>query len=155
MKEIKTKDAVGHVISHDITQIIPGEIKDVLFKKGHVVREEDIEALMKVGKMNLFVFENDESMVHENDAATVLADIVAPEDMPRSIVKEGKIEISAPADGVIRIDKQKLNALNSFDDIMVATGESTHAVIDSNHRPVVLKRAWPELFELLKRYSDI
>ena len=121
MKEIKTKDAVGHVISHDITQIIPGKIKDVLFKKGHVVREEDIEALMKVGKMNLYVFENDGTVIHENEAASMLADIVAPDDMARSAVKEGKIEISAPVSGVLRVNKEKLNALNSFDDIMVAT----------------------------------
>ena len=121
MKEIRTRDAVGHVISHDITQIIPGKTKDVLFKKGHVIREEDIEPLMKVGKMNLFVFENDGTVIHENEAAEILAGIVASEEMHRSVVKEGKIEVFAPFDGVLRVDKQKLFVLNSFDDIMIAT----------------------------------
>ena len=42
MREIRTEDAVGHILCHDITQIIKGQKKGVLFKKGHIVREEDI-----------------------------------------------------------------------------------------------------------------
>ena len=68
MKVIKTEDAVGHVLCHDITQIIKGVTKDAVFKKGHVVREEDIPVLLSVGKENLYVWENDETMMHENDA---------------------------------------------------------------------------------------
>ena len=71
MKVIKTEDAVGHVLCHDITQIIKGVTKDAVFKKGHVVREEDIPVLLSVGKENLYVWENDETMMHENDAAQV------------------------------------------------------------------------------------
>ena len=58
MKEIRTEDAVGHVLCHDITQIIKDEKKGVLFKKGHIVREEDIPALLSVGKEHLYVWEN-------------------------------------------------------------------------------------------------
>ena len=57
MKVIKTEDAVGHVLCHDITQIIKGVTKDAVFKKGHVVREEDIPVLLSVGKENLYVWE--------------------------------------------------------------------------------------------------
>ena len=39
MKLIKTEDAVGHVLCHDITQIIKGVTKDAVFRKGHVVKE--------------------------------------------------------------------------------------------------------------------
>lgn len=56
MKEIRTEEAVGHVLCHDITQIIKDEKKGVLFKKGHVVKEEDIPALLSVGKEHLFVW---------------------------------------------------------------------------------------------------
>ena len=49
MKEIRTEDAVGHILCHDITQIIKDEKKGVLFKKGHVVKEEDIPLLLSVG----------------------------------------------------------------------------------------------------------
>ena len=48
MKEINTKDAVGHVLCHDITQIVKDKVKGVAFKKGHVVKEEDIEIAIKL-----------------------------------------------------------------------------------------------------------
>ena len=121
MKEIKTQDAVGHIISHDITRIVPGGEKGVAFKKGHVVREEDIPALLKIGKSHLFVWENDGTVLHENEAAALLADFVAGEGFLRGEVKEGKIEIFADRSGVLRVDKEKLSVLNGFDDVMVAT----------------------------------
>ena len=53
MKLIKTENAVGHVLCHDITRIIPGKEKGPVFKKGHIVREEDIPVLLSCGKENL------------------------------------------------------------------------------------------------------
>ena len=41
MKLIRTEEAVGHVLCHDMTQIIPGKYKDARFRKGHIVTEED------------------------------------------------------------------------------------------------------------------
>ncbi|MBP5772462.1 MAG: molybdopterin-binding protein, partial [Eubacterium sp.] len=75
MKLVKTKDAVGHILCHDITQIIPGEFKGPVFKKGHIVKEEDIEVLLSVGKENLYVWENNENVLHEDEAAFILKDI--------------------------------------------------------------------------------
>ena len=69
MKLIQTVDAVGHVLCHDMTQIIRGEYKDARFRKGHVVREEDIPVLLSMGKEHLYVWEMNPNMVHENDAA--------------------------------------------------------------------------------------
>ena len=65
MKMIKTEDAVGHVLCQDITQIIKGVTKDAVFRKGHIVKEEDIPVLLSVGKEHLYVWENDENMLHE------------------------------------------------------------------------------------------
>ena len=53
MKKIETKDAVGHVICHDITIIVKDQIKDIAFRKGHIVREEDIPQLLSIGKDHL------------------------------------------------------------------------------------------------------
>ena len=55
MKLIRTQEAVGHVLCHDMTQIIPGVSKDARFRKGHVVREADIPVLLSMGKENLYV----------------------------------------------------------------------------------------------------
>ena len=77
MKTIKTEDAVGHVLCHDITQIIKGKKKDAVFRKGHIVEEKDIPVLLSLGKDNLYVFEKNENMMQENEAAFVLYDICA------------------------------------------------------------------------------
>ena len=75
MKCVKTKDAVGHVLCHDITQIIKDVKKGTAFRKGHVVTEEDIPVLLSLGKDNLYVWEKNEGMLHENEAADYLRDI--------------------------------------------------------------------------------
>ena len=72
MKLIKTVDAEGAVLCHDITQIIKGVTKDAVFRKGHIVTKEDIPVLLSVGKDQLYVWEKEEGMLHENDAAEVL-----------------------------------------------------------------------------------
>ena len=66
MKLMKTTEAVGQVLCHDMTQIIPDVTKDAVFRKGHIVREEDIPVLLSMGKENLFVWEMEPGMVHEN-----------------------------------------------------------------------------------------
>ena len=38
MKLMKTEDAVGQVLCHDITQIIKGVTKDAVFRKGGTCR---------------------------------------------------------------------------------------------------------------------
>lgn len=68
MKLIKTEDAVGHVLCHDMTQIIKGVTKDARFRKGHIVTEEDIPILLSMGKENLYVWEKNENMLHEDEA---------------------------------------------------------------------------------------
>ena len=128
MKLIRTEDAVGHVLCHDITQIIKGVTKDAVFRKGHVVREEDIPVLLSVGKEHLYVWEKNENMLHENEAAQVLYEICAGENMHGSDVKEGKIELIADVDGVLKIDKKHLLAVNSLGEMMIASRHGNFVV---------------------------
>ncbi len=121
MRLMRTEDAVGQVICHDITQIIKDVTKDAVFRKGHIIKEEDIPVLLSVGKDHIYVWENDETMMHENDAAEVLCAICKGDNMSRGGVKEGKIELAAECDGVFRIDRKKLMAVNSFGQMMIAT----------------------------------
>ena len=120
MKLMKTEEAVGQVLCHDITQIIRGVTKDAVFRKGHIIAEEDIPVLLSVGKDHIYVWENDETMMHENEAAEVLCAICKGENMSRGGVKEGKIELTAECDGVFKIDREKLKAVNSFGQMMIA-----------------------------------
>ena len=121
MKCIRTEDAVGHVLCHDMTQIIPGVSKGPRFRKGHIVTEEDIPVLLSMGKENLFVWELEPGFVHENDAAERLAALCGRENMAWSETKEGKIELKSEIDGVFLVDSERLFAVNSVDELMIAT----------------------------------
>ena len=121
MKVIKTEDAVGHVLCHDMTQIVPGKYKDARFRKGHIVTEEDIPVLLSMGKENLYVWEMKEGILHENDAADRMCAMCLSDGMTKSEVKEGKIEIRASVEGLFVVDTERLNAINSIDELMIAT----------------------------------
>ena len=121
MKEIRTEDAVGQILCHDITQIIKDEKKGVLFSKGHIVKEEDIPLLLSVGKEHLFVWEKKEGILHENEGADILYKICAGDSMHGTDVKEGKIELVADEDGVLKIRRDALLAVNSLGEMMIAS----------------------------------
>ncbi len=121
MKEIKTTDAVGAVLAHDITQIIKGVTKDAVFRKGHIVRKEDIPVLLSVGKDHLYVWENDPNLLHENDAAEILREICQGEHMHPTPVKEGKIELVADERGYFEVDVERMRMINSMGEMMIAS----------------------------------
>ncbi len=121
MQLVKTEDAVGMVLCHDITQIIKGVTKDAVFRKGHIIQPEDIPVLLSVGKDNIYVWENDDSMLHEDEAAEILCDMCMNEGMSASKPKEGKIELTAERDGLFLVDRERLRAVNSFGRMMIAT----------------------------------
>ncbi len=121
MKLIETKDAVGHVLCHDITRIVPGVVKDAAFCKGHIVTKEDIPLLLSMGKEHLYVWEKREGILHEDEAAGILRDICLGQHMSASAPKEGKIEIRAEADGLLKVDTKRLDAVNALGEMMIAT----------------------------------
>lgn len=121
MKLINTKDAVGTILCHDITQIIKGVSKGPAFRKGHVVTKEDIPVLLSLGKEQLYVWEQTPGMLHENDAAEVLCNICRGENIDCTKAKEGKIEFIAQCDGLFKVYKGGMKAINSFGQMMIAS----------------------------------
>ncbi len=128
MKQIKTVDAVGHILCHDLTRIVKDGMKGVAFKKGHIIKEEDIDTLLKMGKENLYVWESTPDMVHENDAAKVLAEICMGIGTLGSEVKEGKIDVFAGVDGLFTANTEKLLEINMQDELMIATRHNYYPV---------------------------
>ena len=108
MKEIKTEDAIGSVLCHDNTEIVKDQRKGPRFKKGHIIKEEDIEVLLNLGKEHLYVFEKDETMIHENDAAEILCNLCFNEYMKKSAISEGNIELTT-------IDNKNALAIHTSD----------------------------------------
>ena len=128
MKEIRTEDAVGQVLCHDMTQIIPGEYKGPRFRKGHIITEEDIPVLLSMGKEHIYIMELTRGRLHENDAAERLCALCLGEGMRRSEPSEGKIEIFADRPGLFRVDRNRLNMINAVEDVMIATRRGNTAV---------------------------
>lgn len=128
MRLVRTQDAVGHVLCHDMTQIVTGEgpdaprFKGPRFRKGHVVTADDVPVLLSMGKRSLYVWELEPGMVHEDDAAERMAALVAgPGTRTSGAPSEGKINVLADRDGVLLVDSARLAAVNAVDEVMVAT----------------------------------
>ncbi len=128
MKLIRTEDALGHVLCHDMTQIIKDKYKDARFRKGHVVTEEDIPVLLDMGKEHLYVWEMMPGMLHEDEGAARLAALCCGENMYLSEPKEGKIEVFAGHDGLFQVDRRRLDAVNAAGDVIIATRHGNTAV---------------------------
>ena len=109
MKLIKTQDAVGQVLCHDLTRIIPGVEKGPAFRKGHIVTEEDIPVLLSMGKQNLYIWEKSEGILHEDEAAEILYDMCKNDNIERSAeTKERSRKLIEDLETAHRIHQQTL-----------------------------------------------
>jgi molybdenum cofactor synthesis domain-containing protein len=127
-KSIPLEDAINTVLAHDITQIIPGEFKGPAFKKGHIIREEDIPRLLDMGKKNIYVVDLADGFIHENEAAERIANAVAGEGIKFSEPSEGRVNLLAINAGLLKIDSKTLLEINSIEDIVLATIHSNQQV---------------------------
>ena len=126
MKKINVRNAEGYELCHDITQILPGEFKGAKFLRGHIIRKEDIEVLISLGKENIFVIEEEDkekNLIHENDAAMFIVEKLNldKEFFEISNIREGKINITAKEDGILKIDINTLNKINKIGEIILVT----------------------------------
>ena len=139
MRLVATEDAVGHVLCHDMTQILPGgtdangnelpRYKGARFRKGHVVTAEDVPVLLSMGKAHLYVWQRRPGWLHEDEAARRMAALCVGEGCVASgEPREGKIGINAAHDGVFLVDSDRLLAVNSVDQVMVATRRGNFGV---------------------------
>lgn len=121
LKEVKVQDAVGMVLAHDLTQILPGTFKGRLFKKGHVIREEDIESLLNIGKEHIYILSLEAGFVHEDEAAKRMAEAVRGDNVELTEPHEGKVNIRSTIHGLAKIDREFVQAANAIDQIVVST----------------------------------
>jgi hypothetical protein len=121
MKKIKVENAIGTVLSHDITRIKRGEFKGPAYKKGYIIKEEDVSELRKLGKNYLYVMELGADQLHEDDAARRIAPAISGQGLAFSEPAEGKINISAEYAGLFKVNVDALLAVNRMENIIVAT----------------------------------
>lgn len=121
-KTVPVEQAVGMVLPHDITEIRPNDFKGRAFKKGHIVRSEDIEHLKRLGKEHIYVLTLGPDDIHENEAASVLAEALAGPGITISGEPvEGKLNLQAATDGLLKIDTEALYSFNLLGEVMAAT----------------------------------
>jgi len=121
MRKVNVERAVGMVLAHDITRIVPGKFKGVGFKKGHIVTKEDIPELLKLGKRSLFVMNLGNSRLHEDEAALRIARAISGEGLRWTDPSEGKSAIISERDGLLRVKPSALLRINRMGDIIVST----------------------------------
>lgn len=119
MKKVRVEDAVGRTLCHDITAMRDG-FKGAAFKRGHVIRKEDIEELKNIGKQHIFVWEEHAGEIHEEDAALRMSKMAPMEGTYKKGPSEGKILYFAKERGLFRVDTNLLRQINSIGDITIS-----------------------------------
>jgi molybdopterin biosynthesis enzyme len=155
LKVIPVEKAVGLPLAHDITEIVPGEHKGPVFRRGHVIRPEDVSKLLDVGKAHIYVMELEENELHEEDAARRLAKAAAGENLRLTDPSEGRVNLIADSPGLLKVDADLLYQFNSLGDLMMATLPSDRfvkkgeVVAGTRAIPVIVKE------ELIKRAESL
>lgn len=122
MEKVKVENAVGHIVSHDMTRIVAGSVKEVAFPKGHIIKESDIPLLKSMGKENVYIGCISEGSVHEEEAALRIATAAfSQDDFQISTLSEGKVNLLSKHDGIFCVDVEKLNFINEIDHVTLCT----------------------------------
>lgn len=121
MKEVAVEKAIGTVLAHDLTQIIPGQFKGSRYKKGHIIQPEDIDVLLSMGKKHIYILEKSDQDLHEDEAALRIARAVTGAQIEYQTKGEGKIEMFAEEDGLLKINRRMLERVVEDDQVVLAT----------------------------------
>lgn len=147
MKEIKVENAIGMELSHDLTQIIPGEFKGRIFKKGHVIREEDIPQLLNIGKGHIYIMDLPKDYIHEDEAAKRMAKAIAGENVYTVGPSEGKITMKSTIQGLLVINEKVVHQINTLNGIALSTlvtnrpVEKDQAICGVRQIPLILEES--------------
>ena len=144
IKTVPVQQAIGMVLCHDMTRILPGESKGPAFRKGHVITEQDIPTLLSIGKEHIFVLDLEPGQVHEDQAAQRIAAAVAGPGLTLSSVCEGRVNLLAEP-GLLRVNAEALKRINSIESVVVATMRD-RTTLDAP-RPVAGARVVPLIID--------
>jgi molybdenum cofactor synthesis domain-containing protein len=157
LREVKVEEAIGLPLAHDLTRIVPGEFKGRAFRKGHVIREEDIPELRRIGKEHIYVLELGDDDVHEDEAAIRMAKAVFGSNVATGEPSEGKVMLRAAIRGLAAIDKAFIDEVNAIEQLAMATLPS-YTVVEEGQSlagmrviPLIISKAKIEAVERMAR----
>jgi hypothetical protein len=145
IQAIPIHQAVGCVLAHDVTRIIPGQEKGPAFKKGHIIRREEIPEFLKIGKERIYVLDLKPGMLHEDEAAERISQAAAGPGIRLTTPSEGRVNLIAALNGLLVIDVEALTRINTIGQIVFATlhtAQQVHA-----DQPVAGTRIVPLIIE--------
>lgn len=155
LKVIPVEEAIGLPLAHDIIEIVPGKHKGPAFRRGHVIRPEDVSKLLDVGKAHIYVMELEKDELHEEEAARRLAKAAAGSNLKLTEPVEGRVNLVAAIAGLLKVDADLLYRFNSLGDLMLATLPSNRyvrqgeVVAGTRTIPVLVKEALVQKAEAL------
>lgn len=121
LKVVPVEEAVGLPLAHDITEIVPGKHKGPAFRRGHVIRPEDVSKLLDIGKAHIYVMELEKDELHEEDAARRLAKAAAGPNIRLTEPVEGRVNLVADISGLLKVNADLLYRFNAIGDLILAT----------------------------------
>ncbi len=124
ISRVRVEEAIGMTLAHDITKVVPGSFKGPAFRRGHIIKQEDIPEFMCIGKEHVFIMDLDEGQVHEEEAATRIARAVMGPGLVQSNPKEGRINLTTAFAGLLKINVTAIDRINSLGEIIVATAHT-------------------------------
>ncbi len=137
LTSVPIKEAEGEKIAHDMTIIVPGNFKGPAFKRGQTIIAGDVCRLQQMGRMNLYLEKHplsEEEWVHEDRAAESFAELMAgPGIIYQKPPQEGKITFTAARDGLLIIDRGRLEAFNLVPGVICSTRQS-FSVVSKGHQ---------------------
>lgn len=156
LKTIRTEEAVGHILAHDITEIRPGEFKGRAFKKGHRICDDDLCHLQRLGKRHIFVIDQPDDYLHEDNAVMVMAEAFCGDGVGwNGEPVEGKLKLCALEDGLLAVQIDALTRINLLGEVMCATRH--HGTVVHKGDIIAATRAIPLLIrkEIVEQAVDI
>ncbi|SDY88050.1 molybdenum cofactor cytidylyltransferase [Proteiniborus ethanoligenes] len=153
MKKVKVEDAVGMVLAHDLTKIVPGQFKGAAYKKGHIIQLEDIDKLKDMGKNHINVIELTDNDIHEDDAAIRIGKAISGYKVYNTQPSEGKVTVKAEERGLLKINVKALELVNDIEFIIIAAlhnntvVEKDQAVVGTRIIPLTIEKERIEKIE--------
>ncbi len=130
MRKVPVEEAVGLTLGYDITKIVPGQEKYRAFRRGQIITEQDITKLKDIGKENVYIWEPGDTMIHENEAALRLAELAAGSGIIWTEPSQGKVNLRADYNGVLKVQAEQLNRINNLEDVIFATLHNNRTVAE-------------------------
>lgn len=128
MRKVPVADAIGLTLGHDITKIIPGKEKYRAFRRGHIIAAQDLPRLKDLGKEHIYIWEPSDNLVHEDDAAMLLAGAAAGPGICCNEPNQGRVNLKAEYDGLLKVKSEQLSWINNLDNIIFATLHNNRVV---------------------------